>query len=69
MCICFVNGEVPTLCMYKVVYYLIQKDSELFAHHLVATLEMAGVIAFALFVVDAIFRFTQKEWLKKELDK
>ena len=60
---------VPGAGMYKVVYHLIQRDSQMSAHYLVTTLELAGVIALALFVVDAIFRFTQKEWKKKELDK
>ena len=58
---------VPGAGMYRIVYYLIEKNSEMSSYYLVNTLELAGVIALALFVVDAIFRLFQKGWKQNSL--
>lgn len=58
---------VPGAGMYRIVYYLIQKNSEMSAYYLVTTLEIAGVIALALFIVDAIFRVFQRDWKQNSL--
>lgn len=58
---------VPGAGMYRIVYYLIQKDSSKSIYYLVNTLELAGVIALAIFVVDAIFRLFQKGWKQNSM--
>lgn len=60
---------VPGAGMYRIVYYLIQKDSAMASFYIVNTLELAGVIALAIFVVDAVFRLFQKGWIQKKVDK
>lgn len=58
---------VPGVGMYRIVYYLIQKNPEMSSYYLVTTLEIAGVIALALFIVDAIFRVFQRGWKQNSL--
>ena len=58
---------VPGAGMYKIVYYLIQKQPEMAGYYLVSTLEIAGVIALAIFIVDAIFRLFQKGWKQNSM--
>ncbi len=47
---------VPGAAIYRAVSYLIQSDSRLSARYLVETLQIAGAIAMAIFIVDSIFR-------------
>ena len=48
---------VPGAGMYRIVYYIIANDREMCSYYLIQTLEIAGMIALAIFIVDAVFRF------------
>ncbi len=47
---------VPGAGMYRTVYYIIANDREKSAYYLLQTLEIAGMIALAIFIVDAVFK-------------
>ena len=47
---------VPGAGMYRTAYYLIQNDSEKSGYYLLQTLEIAGVIALAIFIMDTLFK-------------
>lgn len=54
-----VSGILPTVPgagMYKIPYYMIVRNSEMTNHHFVETIEAAGAIAFAIFIVDSVVR-------------
>lgn len=59
---------VPGAGMYRIVYHIIAGNSELTSYYLTTTLELAGVIAIAIFLVDTLFRLFQQDW-KKLRDK
>ncbi len=60
---------VPGAGMYRIAYHLIAGENKLVAHYLTTTLEIAGVIALGIFVVDAFFRVFQRDWGQKEVAK
>jgi len=65
-----IPGIVPTVPgggMYHIGYYLFQKNTELTAYHITNTLQLAGAIAIALFIVDAVFRLFQKGWKQNSM--
>ena len=47
---------VPGVSMYRTVYYLLQSNQELTMHYFSYTLQIAGMIALAIFVVDSFFK-------------
>ena len=47
---------VPGVGMYRTVYYLLQSNRELTSYYLTYTLQIAGMIALAIFVVDSFFK-------------
>lgn len=47
---------VPGAGMYRIAYSIIANDRAGCAYYLLQTLEIAGMIALAIFIVDAIFR-------------
>jgi len=47
---------VPGAGMYRIVYYIISNDRSNSSFYLIQTLEIAGVIALAIFVVDTLFK-------------
>ena len=47
---------VPGAAIYRSVYYLIHNESQLSTHYLVETLQIAGAIAMAIFIMDSLFR-------------
>ena len=51
---------VPGAGMYRTAYYLIQNNSERSGYYLMQTLEIAGVIALAIFIVDTLFKIAGK---------
>ena len=51
---------VPGAGMYRTAYYLIQNDSEKSGYYLLQTLEIAGVIALAIFIMDTLFKIVGK---------
>lgn len=58
---------VPGAGMYRIVYYLIGHQSDLAGYYFATTLELAGVIAIAIFLVDAGFRLVTREWKKNAI--
>ena len=48
---------VPGAGMYRIVYYIIANDREMCSYYLIQTLEIAGMIALDIFIVDTVFRF------------
>ena len=47
---------VPGAAIYRSVYYLIQGSTNLSLHYLIQTLQIAGAIAMAIFIMDSLFR-------------
>ncbi len=47
---------VPGVGMYRTVYYLLQSNQELTSYYFSYTLQIAGMIALAIFVVDSCFK-------------
>ncbi|XCP84720.1 threonine/serine exporter family protein [Roseburia hominis] len=59
---------VPGAGMYRTVYYVITGNETLAGYYLIQTLEIAGGIALAIFVVDSLFRALQKgDWKQNSL--
>lgn len=58
---------VPGAGMYRIGYYLFQGNMELTGRYITTTIEIAGAIALALFIVDAIFRMFQKDFKQNSL--
>lgn len=52
---------VPGAGMYRIVYYIILNDNAMSSYYLVQTLETAGVIALAVFIMDTIFKMRFKK--------
>ena len=52
---------VPGRQIYQMVYYLIAQQNTLSANNLILTLNIAGAIALAIFLADAIFIMLKKE--------
>lgn len=47
---------VPGVGMYRTVYYLLRNDMAQTSYYLSYTLQIAGMIALAIFIVDSIFK-------------
>lgn len=59
---------VPGAGMYRTVHYILEENEKMAAHYLIQTLEIAGVIALAIFVVDTIFQAAQQgEWQQNSM--
>ena len=52
---------VPGASIYRCVYYTTQGDAGQSSFYLMQTLQIAGAMALAIFIVDSIFRFLQKK--------
>lgn len=52
--------SVPGASIYRSVYYMMRSNTGLSTYYLVETLQIAGAIAMAIFVMDSLFRLTQK---------
>lgn len=52
---------VPGASIYRCVYALIQRQSALSNFYLVQTIQIAGGMALAIFIVDSLFRLMQKK--------
>lgn len=56
---------VPGAGMYRTVHHILVKDEAMAAYYMIQTLEIAGVIALAIFLMDSVFRAAQiGEWKK-----
>ena len=54
--------------MYQTVHYLIDGNEAMSEFYLIQTLEIAGVISLAIFVVDTFFQAFQKsEWKQNSM--
>lgn len=60
---------VPGAGMYHIGYYLFQNDRKMMGVYITSTLQIAGVIAAAIFLVDAIFRLNFLGNFEKNVDK
>lgn len=63
-----IAGILPTVPgngMYRIAYYVIAKDTEQTGYYLIETLEIAGVIALAIFIMDTIFRLDIRKRTQK----
>ena len=58
---------VPGAGMFHIGYYLFQSDMEMTGYYISSTLQLAGVIAAAIFIVDAGFRVFQRGWKQNSL--
>ena len=62
---------VPGAGMYHIGYYLFQSNMEMTGYYISNTLQLAGVIAAAIFIVDAVFRVfrVSLKYEEKNVDK
>ena len=51
---------VPGVGMYRIVYNLITNNNSLAAYYFNQTIQLAGMIALAIFIMDTLFRLFQK---------
>lgn len=47
---------VPGTSIYRVIYYMIHNDSDSTRYYLMETLQIAGMIVFAILIVETVFR-------------
>lgn len=52
---------VPGAGMYRIVYYIIAGNNAMSSYYFIQTLEIAGMIALAVFIVDSVFKITVKK--------
>lgn len=62
---------VPGINTYRIAYYLIQEDGTHASHYFNLTLQIAGMIAIGIFIMDTIFRIivTITSCKKQSLDQ
>lgn len=58
---------VPGAGMYRIAYSVIAGNGEMTTHYLITTLELAGVIAIGIFIVDAFFRVFQRDFKQNSM--
>ena len=58
---------VPGAGMYRIAASFIAGDSAMTAQNFITTLELAGVIALAIFLVDVFFRMFQQGWKQNSM--
>lgn len=51
---------VPGVGMYRIAYSMLSEDSGMTAYYFNHTLQIAGLIAIAIFIMDTIFRMAQR---------
>ena len=52
---------VPGLGMYRTVYYIINQDNGMAGYYFSNTMQIAGMIALAIFFIDTFFRMVKKK--------
>ena len=52
---------VPGVGMYRMVYYLLKGEQSLSSYYFSYTLQIAGMIALAIFVVDSFFKILYRK--------
>lgn len=59
---------VPGAGMYRTVHYILLNDEAMAAYYMTQTLEIAGVIALAIFIMDSLFRgMSHGEWKQQSM--
>ncbi len=58
---------VPGAGMYRIAYSIMAGNSDMTAHYLITTLELAGSIAIGIFIVDAFFRIFQRDFKQNSM--
>ena len=59
---------VPGTGMYQTVHFIIEGDQQMMSYYFTQTLEIAGVIALAIFIVDTVFGLSKKgDWKQNSL--
>jgi uncharacterized membrane protein YjjB (DUF3815 family) len=56
---------VPGIGMYRIIYYLITGDTVQTSYYLRYTLEFAGAIAIAIFIMDTVFKLIPRKYANK----
>lgn len=56
---------VPGAGMFHIGYYLFQSDMKMTGYYISSTLQLAGVIAAAIFIMDALFRLNSEKSVDK----
>ncbi len=51
---------VPGVGMYRIVYHLIRNSNQTAVYYFSETMQVAGMIALAIFIMDTVFRLFQK---------
>ena len=52
---------VPGLGMYRTVYYIINQDNSMAGYYFSNTMQIAGMIALAIFFIDTFFRMVKRK--------
>ena len=52
---------VPGVGMYRIVYYILQEESATASYYFLYTLQMAAMIAIAIFITDTLFKIWSKQ--------
>lgn len=52
---------VPGVGMYRIAYSMLSEDSAMTAYYFNHTLQIAGLIAIAIFIMDTIFRMVKRK--------
>lgn len=55
---------VPGAGMYRIVYYMMAGERETCSYYFVQTLEIAGMIALAIFLVGTVFKMIERYFLQ-----
>lgn len=65
-----VAGIIPTVPgtgMYKIAYYVILGNSQMYSYHFMETLKIAGAISLAIFLMDSMYRLYLKMLKNRKL--
>lgn len=55
---------VPGAGMYRIVFYIMETDDKMVSFYLIQTIQIAGLIAVAIFIADGLFRLLPKKKLQ-----
>lgn len=55
---------VPGVGMYRTVYYFLKGQKSLFEYNLTTTFEVAGMIAFSIFIIDSMSKIIKRKYNK-----
>ena len=59
---------VPGAGMYRIVHYILEGNEKMTGYYLIQTLQIAGVFALAIFIIDTVFySFQTGEWKQNSM--